>query len=227
MDKFWYPSKEGHCIDYYGQSIFVSVFDTLLDLVILLLPMPLVSRLQMKMTRKLLVAAAFFAGYWYVLFSPFRTSYRLRFSETWSDLARCSALIVSIGHMITSIEFEKPGGNAFVCESHISQEHPFLNMQACGSPDKDNGIQLAVWSELEVPIAVVSICLPNCFWLLKRLRAYGLPSLFTRRDFSSSPRSLPLQRQSSSPEGHRVPLRVGRKLPDEDLWECGSREDWV
>ena len=81
VDKFWYPSKQGHCIDYYGQSIFVSVFDTFLDLVILLLPMPLVSRLQMKLTRKLLVAAAFFAGYWYVLFSPFRNSCHFRISR--------------------------------------------------------------------------------------------------------------------------------------------------
>ena len=68
--KSWQPHEEGHCINYYAQCLAVALFDVLLDLLILLLPMPQVFRLQMKLSRKLLTAAVFASGYWYVSTTP-------------------------------------------------------------------------------------------------------------------------------------------------------------
>ena len=66
VDRFWYTSKPGHCINVYAQAMAVSIFDTALDIAILLLPMPQVLRLQMKLSKRLLIAGVFVFGYWYV-----------------------------------------------------------------------------------------------------------------------------------------------------------------
>ena len=42
------------------------------------------------------------------------------------------------------------------------------------------------WIICEGPISIVSICLPNIFFLLQRARWHGVSSLFTRRDFSTT-----------------------------------------
>lgn len=64
--KFWHATEPGHCIDYYAQALAVAIWDTVLDVVILVLPMQRVFRLQMKVGQRILTAAAFVCGYWYV-----------------------------------------------------------------------------------------------------------------------------------------------------------------
>lgn len=54
-------------------------------------------------------------------------------------------------------------------------------------------MQLGLWTMVEIPVTVISICLPSCFWFYKRAKAHGLSSLFTTRDkfVLSSPQHSP------------------------------------
>ena len=62
-----------------------------------------------------------------------------------------------------------------------------------------------MWSELEVPIVVFSICLPGCFWFFKRLREHGFVSAFTSSDFSDKPQ---LYRTPLVARGRSNPARL-------------------
>ena len=43
------------------------------------------------------------------------------------------------------------------------------------------------WVSAEGSISIVSVCLPNMNYLVQRARNHGLSSLFTRREYASSP----------------------------------------
>lgn len=66
INKFWYTDEPGSCLSLYTQSIVVAVWDVVLDIAILILPLPRVLRLSTDLSRKLLLLTAFVFGYWYV-----------------------------------------------------------------------------------------------------------------------------------------------------------------
>lgn len=63
IDKFWYPEKQGRCINLFYWHITEGVFDVSLNFLILCLPMPMVWSLRASVGRKLLLMLAFFFGY--------------------------------------------------------------------------------------------------------------------------------------------------------------------
>ena len=60
----WEPSVPGHCIGFSGQALGSVISNVLIDLVMLVLPLPVLWRLQMSMGRKVSLAAVFALGYW-------------------------------------------------------------------------------------------------------------------------------------------------------------------
>lgn len=72
IDKFWYKLKPGHCISLYLWHMSEGMFDAVLNLVILILPVPRILKLQVPWGRKVLLIVAFFFGYLWVLLSGIR-----------------------------------------------------------------------------------------------------------------------------------------------------------
>jgi hypothetical protein len=65
VSKAWDPSVPGSCLETFSWYLASAIFDAVLDLFVLLLPIPVLFRLQMKTSRKWMVAGAFMCGYWY------------------------------------------------------------------------------------------------------------------------------------------------------------------
>ena len=65
ISKFWNREQHGHCINVYAWFLVSGAYDILIDLIVLLLPIPMVWNLQMARKRKVLVAGAFVCGYGY------------------------------------------------------------------------------------------------------------------------------------------------------------------
>lgn len=60
----WAPIAGGRCLGVYSWNIGVSTTSVLLDLWILLLPLPILWTLSTKLVRKLLIIGVFVCGYW-------------------------------------------------------------------------------------------------------------------------------------------------------------------
>lgn len=60
----WDKSVTGHCINHTAWYIATTGFDSAVDLLILLMPMPMLLGLQMSKREKFAVFAAFITGYW-------------------------------------------------------------------------------------------------------------------------------------------------------------------
>lgn len=54
----------GRCFDIPSWYLSSGVYDAVLDVAVLILPVPMVWKLQMKQGRKLLVLGLFVCGYW-------------------------------------------------------------------------------------------------------------------------------------------------------------------
>lgn len=65
VDKYWNKSKPGYCRSADALYIGSAVPSVVIDLYILLLPLPIIWRLTMKLSRKILVAGVFLSGYLY------------------------------------------------------------------------------------------------------------------------------------------------------------------
>lgn len=63
VDKYWDRAKPGHCRSADALYIASAVPSVAIDLYILLLPLPIIWRLSMKLSRKMLVAGVFLSGY--------------------------------------------------------------------------------------------------------------------------------------------------------------------
>ena len=64
VDKQWIKAKRGHCIDPASTYIGTATPNVLIDLFILLLPMPMIWRLQASVRRRLALGVVFALGYW-------------------------------------------------------------------------------------------------------------------------------------------------------------------
>lgn len=61
--KAWDPLIAGHCVSTYKFYLAVAVIITLLDIMILLLPLPMLWNLQLKPFQKVLMVGLFVCGY--------------------------------------------------------------------------------------------------------------------------------------------------------------------
>ena len=62
--KEWDPSVKGHCLNRYASRIATATLNVLVDLIILVLPFPMLKKLHTSLRRKIISGAAFFMGYW-------------------------------------------------------------------------------------------------------------------------------------------------------------------
>lgn len=67
VHKLWNPTIPGHCLDTYAWYLASGVFDAVMDVYVLILPMPMLYKLHIKPLKKWLIAGAFVCGYWSVL----------------------------------------------------------------------------------------------------------------------------------------------------------------
>lgn len=63
VQKAWYPALLGHCLDTREWYLSSALSSVILDLIILILPMPSLWGLQMRWQKKLLLTAVFAVGY--------------------------------------------------------------------------------------------------------------------------------------------------------------------
>ena len=63
VDKYWRPGKAGSCRDPNALYLGNVIPAVIIDLLILLLPLPIISRLSMKKSRKVLITGVFICGY--------------------------------------------------------------------------------------------------------------------------------------------------------------------
>ena len=106
--KQWDTSIQGHCLN--GSATFVAAAtpNVLIDLIILILPLPMIEKLKMGLRRKLALAGAFLVGYWYFQAHPACKEK----ANAWQ-----SVVIVSIVRLVTVVEFEKNGEQDLTCTS--------------------------------------------------------------------------------------------------------------
>ena len=62
IEKYWTPTIPGSCLDGFGDN-WRTISNVVIDFVILVLPSPPIFRLQMKMSKKILVFVTFVLGY--------------------------------------------------------------------------------------------------------------------------------------------------------------------
>lgn len=65
IQRLWKPDSPGHCFNTGAWYLAFSIFNALLDVYILILPMPMLFRLKMSVQRRFLLAGAFLCGYRY------------------------------------------------------------------------------------------------------------------------------------------------------------------
>ena len=68
LEKLWDDSIPGRCLSVQSTFIGAAVANILMDVILLMLPMPIVWRLQMKTTRKIVLTGVFVAGYRYACY---------------------------------------------------------------------------------------------------------------------------------------------------------------
>lgn len=57
-------NPQGHCIPQWKTFLGTAIPSTIIDLVILIMPLPLLARLQVSLRKKLLLTGVFICGYW-------------------------------------------------------------------------------------------------------------------------------------------------------------------
>ncbi len=62
--KQWDTSVEGHCLDLSSLYVATATSNVLIDLIILVLPLPMLRKLQVTLPRKMALVGAFTLGYW-------------------------------------------------------------------------------------------------------------------------------------------------------------------
>ena len=70
VKKQWEPTTKGHCHPNTLLWLTSAIPSVVIDLILLLLPLPMLWRLQMKTSRRLLVMTVFGCGYWSVFPHP-------------------------------------------------------------------------------------------------------------------------------------------------------------
>lgn len=65
LKKGWQPATTGHCIDNFNWFLAILSMSVINDIVIMLIPLPIVWNLKTGRSRKLMLTGIFFCAYWY------------------------------------------------------------------------------------------------------------------------------------------------------------------
>ncbi|KAJ2997562.1 hypothetical protein NUW58_g616 [Xylaria curta] len=148
VQKNWIPTLPGHCGTPSQLYIGSAVPSVTIDLFILILPVPIIWRLHTSRSRKTGITAVFVLGY--------------------------SSVIVSIGRLATVLTAGDSLNTDFTCRFSLvikhRQIHTFrlLNAKAY----EDEGIPSYYWITAEVPIMILSICLPAMLPLARHMNQH-------------------------------------------------------
>ena len=108
VHKYWDTKTPGFCRPSNSLYIGSAVPSVAIDLIILLLPLPVISTLSLKFSRKILVSGVFVCGYLWVLLLPRRS---------WTLLITHPRVIaISLGRMITSLMLGPALEEDFTCK---------------------------------------------------------------------------------------------------------------
>ena len=118
----------------------------IIDLCILVMPLPMLWGLQTSRNRKLLTTGIFVCGYWSVALTDKRRELRTDANSLQS------VIIVSIGRLVA---VAKAGSGL---EDDLTW----------------STISYLEWVQCEGPVSVISVCLPTIFNLVKLVRLHGL-----------------------------------------------------
>ncbi|OJI82136.1 hypothetical protein ASPTUDRAFT_126485 [Aspergillus tubingensis CBS 134.48] len=129
IQKVWYPTLPGRCDNSRILWMGSGIPSLIIDVFILVLPVPMVLRLKMNPTRKMLAIGVIVLGYLVV--------------------------VVSIGRLVSIVQ----SGDGL-------QTDPTFNI-----------ITPVYWLGSEIPISVISVCLPSIFLLIRHLCARQFQSL--------------------------------------------------
>ena len=69
VQKQWNYTLPGHCLSFYGTFIGVTAPNVFIDLFLLILPVPMLWKLQIKTTQKIALTANFLLGYRFVIYT--------------------------------------------------------------------------------------------------------------------------------------------------------------
>jgi hypothetical protein len=67
VDKNWVPTAPGYCGSTEALWLGSAIPSVLIDLIILILPLPMLWGLRLRLSRKILICGVFICGYWYAL----------------------------------------------------------------------------------------------------------------------------------------------------------------
>ncbi|KAL1971039.1 hypothetical protein VTN77DRAFT_2873 [Rasamsonia byssochlamydoides] len=139
----WEPVPGAHCISQWKWFLGTATPSMVLDLIILVIPLPMLWGLHVSNIRRVLLFGVFICGYWYAPPLPFT-------SKLQSSLTNgVSVIVVSVGRLIT---LAKAG-------SSLEEDLTWST------------IEYIEWVQCEAPISLMSVCLPNTLELGRRL--YG------------------------------------------------------
>ncbi|MCJ1361386.1 hypothetical protein MMC16_000485 [Acarospora aff. strigata] len=147
VHKAWKPEVPGFCLDVHKIFLGVATSNVITDVILLVLPMPMIWTLRMKLAQKLALIGVFILGY--------------------------CVVVVSILRVVTIVKMGRETENA--------QEDFSWNF-----------VTPQILVMLEMSIALISICLPTIFGLIKRTVQDRFPTLFG--SVSPSPASTTLSR---------------------------------
>ena len=66
LRRVWNPTVPGHCLDTHAEEVGVTISDVVIDLVLLLMPLPMLWRLQVSKAKRVHLIVVFVIGYWCV-----------------------------------------------------------------------------------------------------------------------------------------------------------------
>ena len=174
IEKNWLPKTPGTCVPAGSTWIASAVTSVIIDLAILIAPLPKLWNMSLSRELRFATIGIFFCGY--------------------------CVVIVSAGRLFSFI------ANGEKLDTGLS----------------NLGITLRFWLGAEVPISILSICMPNVFFLIRKATRAGMSSLFSRRARSS---------RGQSPDGEQHTIGSGERQAkcwnslDSATLECGM-SDW-
>lgn len=62
LDKFWHPFAPGRCLNFNLFYLLIGVFETVLDIIILVLPVRATFRVQLPLKTRILISSIFLLG---------------------------------------------------------------------------------------------------------------------------------------------------------------------
>lgn len=160
VQKAFNPTLSGTCIDFNATIYATAISNTIIDVFILIMPVPHLWTLQASLARRVSLGVIFLFGYVYVHYH--------HFSEHFTE--QSSVLGLSIGRLVVGLQDGRSTSTDFTCKISISV------LAGPGLPATDYTADTGILTMLEGGMGVVSVCMPALLQLFLRLQKLLLRS---------------------------------------------------